>query len=356
MTTMYHCIQGDEVFSSSHSRDEERLLLDFLQLFQHKNYAEITLEDTLGDQVIYTKITANQYVGCKVGIEDNQLCSPVFIVLDDSRDASGVTQTAGAAGAAEKLTQQLIKQLYNHKEVAVRRAVAKNPNTPAATLAQLATDAARGVRLEVAKNNTPAAALKQLATDADSAVRRGVARNTNTPAATLEQLATEADSYVRLAVAKNPNTPVATLEQLATDEDSDVRRGVAKKLSTVATLEQLAIDEDCRVRWVVVKNSNTPAETLVQLATDEYSYVRLAVASSPNTPAVILKQLATDAHSGVRLEVAANPNTPAAALEQLATDADSGVRWAATRTLFCVHTPAAILEQPKKLKLGTNMI
>jgi len=129
-TTMYHCIQGDEVFSSSHSRDEERLLLDFLQLFQHKNYAEITLEDTLGDQVIYNKITANQYVGCRVGIEDNQLCSPVFIGLDV--DDIRVTQTAVAA---EKLTQRLIKQLYNHKEVAVRTAVA----TPVATLAQLAT-------------------------------------------------------------------------------------------------------------------------------------------------------------------------------------------------------------------------
>jgi len=128
---MYHCIQGDEVFSSSHSRDEERLLLlDFLQLFQHKNYAEITLEDTLGDQVIYNKITANQYVGCRVGIEDNQLCSPVFIGLDV--DDIRVTQTAVAA---EKLTQRLIKQLYNHKEVAVRTAVA----TPVATLAQLAT-------------------------------------------------------------------------------------------------------------------------------------------------------------------------------------------------------------------------
>ena len=129
-TTMYHCIQGDEVFSSSHSRGEERLLLDFLQLFQHKNYAEITLEDTLGDQVIYNKITANQYVGCRVGIEDNQLCSPVFIGLDV--DDIRVTQTAVAA---EKLTQRLIKQLYNHKEVAVRTAVA----TPVATLAQLAT-------------------------------------------------------------------------------------------------------------------------------------------------------------------------------------------------------------------------
>ena len=135
MTTMYHCIQGDEVFSSSHSKDEERLLLlDFLQLFQHKNYAEITLEDTLGDQVIYNKITANQYVGCRVGIEDNQLCSPVFLGLDDSSglDDSRVTQTAEAV---EKLTQRLIKQLYNHKEVAVRTAVA----TPVATLAQLAT-------------------------------------------------------------------------------------------------------------------------------------------------------------------------------------------------------------------------
>ena len=208
-TTMYHCTQGDEVFSSSHSRDEERLLLlDFLQLFQHSFYAEITLEDALGDQVIYTKLTANQYVGCRVGIEDNQLCSPVFIGLDvdDSRD----TQTDGAAGAAEKLTQRLIKQLYNHKEVAVRIAVAKNPSTPAATLEQLATDAG-SVRLEVAANpNTPAATLVQLATDAHSYIRWAVAKNPHTPAAALKQLATDADSYVRTAVAKHTSSNTGT--------------------------------------------------------------------------------------------------------------------------------------------------
>jgi len=218
---MYHCIQGDEVFSSSHSRDEERLLLlDFLQLFQHKNYAEITLEDTLGDQVIYNKITANQYVGCRVGIENSQLCSPVFIVLDDSR----VTQTAGAA---EKLTQRLIKQLYNHKEAAVRMAVARNTNTSAGILVQLAKDADSYVRWGVAANpHTPAAALVQLATDEYSYVRLEVAANPNTSAATLKKLATDADSGVRLEVARNPNTPVATLKQLATDADSSVRWAV----------------------------------------------------------------------------------------------------------------------------------
>ena len=197
MTTMYHCIQGDEVFSSSHSKDEERLLLlDFLQLFQHKNYAEITLEDTLGDQVIYTKLAANQYVGCRVGIEDSQLCSPVFIGLD----VDDISVSDASRAAAEKLTQRLIKQLYNHKEAAVRRGVAANPSTPVATLVQLATDEYSYIRWEVAANpNTPVATLVQLATDEDSEVRRGVARNLNTPVATLVQLASDADIYVRTA-------------------------------------------------------------------------------------------------------------------------------------------------------------
>ena len=56
-----------------------------------------------------------------------------------------------------------------------------------------------------------------------SEVNQGEAANPNTPVATLEQLATDADNYVRLTVARNPNTPAASLEQMATDADSDVR-------------------------------------------------------------------------------------------------------------------------------------
>ena len=81
-------------------------------------------------------------------------------------------------------------------------------------LEQLATDAG-SVRLEVAANpNTSAATLKKLATDADSYVRRGVAKNPNIPVEALVH------SGVRLAAAKNPNIPVEALVQLATDEDS----------------------------------------------------------------------------------------------------------------------------------------
>jgi len=74
-----------------------------------------------------------RHVGCRVGIEDSQLCSPVFIGLD----VDDISVSDASRAAAEKLTQRLIKQLYNHKEATVRLAVAANPNTPIVTLEQL---------------------------------------------------------------------------------------------------------------------------------------------------------------------------------------------------------------------------
>jgi len=166
MTTLYHCLQGDEVFSSPHNRwDVYSLLQDFLKLFQHKNYAEITLEDTSGEQVMYIKLADNKYVGCSVGVTDYQLCSPVCVVFDaanidikpqcykpqyyQSYSTVGTEPTLAA-----KLIQRVIKLLANHKDSGTRVAVAKNFYTPAAVLEQLATDEDSDVRWWAALTRT----------------------------------------------------------------------------------------------------------------------------------------------------------------------------------------------------------
>jgi len=62
--------------------------------------------------------------------------------------------------------------------------------------------------IEAARNpNTPASLLENLAADEDDKVRYGAARNPNTPASALEKLAADEDKDVRSAAAGNPNTP-----------------------------------------------------------------------------------------------------------------------------------------------------
>lgn len=83
-------------------------------------------------------------------------------------------------------------------------------------LADLATDSAISVRLEVARNsNTSAATLAGLATDPDNDVRLVVAENPNTQAETLTDMAATKQSIsVLKAIESNPNTPDATRKKL----------------------------------------------------------------------------------------------------------------------------------------------
>ena len=55
--------------------------------------------------------------------------------------------------------------------------------------------------------STPPAVLATLATDQDSDVRYWAARNPSTPPAALAALATDTYSYVRAQAARNPSTP-----------------------------------------------------------------------------------------------------------------------------------------------------
>jgi hypothetical protein len=63
-------------------------------------------------------------------------------------------------------------------------------------------------KLELAKNpNTPAETLAELAKDGYWHVRSNAARNPNTPIETLSELAKDEDWIVRRCTASNPNTP-----------------------------------------------------------------------------------------------------------------------------------------------------
>ncbi|MDK3155129.1 hypothetical protein QPK87_00810 [Kamptonema cortianum] len=64
--------------------------------------------------------------------------------------------------------------------------------------------------------------LYQRLTQAKLNVRRAIAKNLNTPVPWLEHLAQDPEEWVRGAIALNPKTPIPWLEHLAQDPDAGV--------------------------------------------------------------------------------------------------------------------------------------
>jgi len=183
-------------------------------------------------------------------------------------------------------------------------------------------------------------------------VRRAVARNPNTPPEVLRLLgneATESTWRVREAVASNPNTPPDVLRILgnkATESEGNVRKAVAQNPSTpqdtLRLLGNEATESEGYVRRAVASNPTTPPEVLRILgneATESMGYVREAVAENPSTPLDTLRLLgneATESEWNVRRAVAENPNTPPDVLRLLGnkkTESEWWVREAAMRAL-----------------------
>ena len=105
------------------------------------------------------------------------------------------------------------------------------------------------------------------------------------------------------------------------------KTNLAKNLNTAQSLlKQLAGDESSGIRIAVAENLNTATEILESLAYDKDNRVRNSVAGNPNTSIKTLKSLARDRDSGIRYRVAGNSSTPSEILALLADDESGGIR------------------------------
>lgn len=225
----------------------------------------------------------------------------------------------------------------------VHSALARNPSTPALTLASLVRfywktifrfpgnaakvldhlmgDANSTIREDMAKySRTPASVLERLAQDSNASVRRAVARNSNTPASVLMCLAEDSDVLVRESLVDRSYRLKhdSVLERLAEDPEVYVRVKVAKYGQTVSALERLAKDPEVFVRLAVAQNDRTPSSTLERLAGDSEVCVRRAVAYNGQTPVSVSERLVEDLNAPVRYELAKTTRTPASVLALLA--------------------------------------
>jgi hypothetical protein len=255
------------------------------------------------------------------GKVDDRLADLFGFVRTESKDLVLLSESLRLNVASNPNSPaETLTQLATDKHVYVMSVAAKNPNCPVEVLTQLATDKIASVRLNVASNpNCPVELLTQLATDKNWNVRHDVAKNSHCPVDVLTQLATDESLSVRRNVAGNPNCPVEVLSQLAVDKDRDVRRNVASNPNCpvelrLEILTQLAADESLSVRRNVAGNPNCPVEVLIQLAVDKDRDVRRGVASNLNCPVEVLTQLALDNNLNVRRGVASSLNCPPADL------------------------------------------
>ncbi|MEM9420029.1 MAG: hypothetical protein AAGA25_13400 [Planctomycetota bacterium] len=261
----------------------------------------------------------------------------------------------------------------------VRRAAAKNPSTPSATLQLLGRAGATpdlmgfggsvdalsiqeigelvglgewGRLLAAQHADADPDMLRNLAESGGTALRHTVATHPACPAEVLGALCGDVDPAVRQAAAAHPNVPSETVAMLGaagsrTDLSGWLDEVPAGEIDTAGliaagsygkqlaarhprvdpdTLAELAQDTDWRVRAAVAENPAAAGGLLEALAGLDVFETRQRVAGHPQTPAATLEQLAQEPDIRIRVEVARNTGTPSPLLRKLALDGSSAVR------------------------------
>lgn len=303
-------------------------------------------------------------------------------------------QTLRALASHRNAPAKLLGDLTGMGNLDIRAAIARNPNTSAATLDELFIDApeqelatiARHVNagsellLRIHAKAIPAASAEVVAhrncarnllaescLSADSAIRRKCAGNPSLTAAQRQSLLHDPDAgvraealramlgpapgdvvetgdcapQVRRAQARRPNLSEGLAERLALDVDPWVRRWLARNPSVPRrVIASLSADRDEGVRRAAGRNPKCPPDRLAVLARDDDAWVRAAVASREDLSREALQALESDSSIDVLSSVARNPATRLEALLCLSEHTDAGVRRA---VILNGNSPSSVL-------------
>jgi Leucine rich repeat variant len=218
---------------------------------------------------------------------------------------------------------EVLRRLLSSKDVAVRVAVAKNPNTPQPTLQILA-----ALHPEALLENPVLAWLRfenpAWFTELPDFARLALLKTPNCPTAWLEATA-RGDGIQQLSALQNPNLPLAMLQSW--DVASDTALSEAALLHVCHGAQSSAIVVDSFVLGL-------PAQTAPRLELQTELFKDM-VASGLPLASDILQILAADFDPELRMLVAQRPDLPQALLEDLALDEDENVRLAAKQNRPC---------------------
>lgn len=209
----------------------------------------------------------------------------------------------------------------------VRCHAAQNPKCPTMTLAAIAKDKSRDVRLSVAVNPNVHVTLltEMLISESDLQVQNTIYKAIQ---------AQDPYRFIRSDLAGKTNIPGSILALLSEDHDHGVREWAAAHPNCPGDiLSLLGADHINGVRESAAAHPNCPSDTMLTLSTDHYWGVRVAVAANPICSASILSSMSNDHNEDVRAMAAGNPNCPTLSLIRLANDVDSETRSNAQNTL-----------------------
>lgn len=253
--------------------------------------------------------------------------------IDDPRIALRVLNDMETAKATDR--PAVLDELAGSEVTGIRRAVAANPHTTAATLTFLAEHARdeKTQELIVRHPNLDRPALDHLSASEHKSVRYQVACHPAADAHILAPLALDKEGSVRCAAARNANATPAMLERLSGDNDPDVRAAVAGNLKTRPELLDKLSRGHGMVMAQVAKNPSTPAETLHRLFQDTSTgnQMRALVAGNASAPADLRSAAVNDADDWVREHAAGNAALTETELPRLVRDSSQRVRRALAR-------------------------
>jgi hypothetical protein len=214
-----------------------------------------------------------------------------------------------AVARASDTTHEALAALATHRSLLVRAAVARNPATPTAALARLASDDVRVVRELAANPSVDALTLRHLLRHPSVTVRRALASN----------LALPEDAYLRLGalhprqLARNP----AWLEHVDNRPSHPayypgsvlVWRLLMARVAPPALVARLLTTGTARERTLLASQPGASLEAIAALH-PENDGVRRTIARNPACPEALLRKLAAEGDERLRVAVAFNPTAP----------------------------------------------
>lgn len=129
------------------------------------------------------------------------------------------------------------------------------------------------------------------------------------------------DEKGKVGMANNPSADAQVLTQLAADPSLMVKKAVAANQNCpIPLLDKLSVIERGDVVMGALMNPHVPPAVLNSLSKNQQVRLREVVAKHISTPVDALERLSTDSEHSVRSAVASNPSTPLHVLRRLSGD------------------------------------
>jgi len=245
-------------------------------------------------------LAQDEISGIRLQVAENPATPPELLAVLSMDDDRHVRTTAIESSA---MPMDVLRKLAMDEDLWVRRKVLENPATPKEVRSQilnaLATSESSKDRVEAAKNpSTPAKTLAELAKAVEIDVRNAVAVNPSTPIETLVAIAEDQclHPFSRLVAVSNPRFPEAR-----TDLKSNVLKSIKSCLLEPESLDD-ATDDEYRTAFKALEllPDESDKKAIAKAVKSNDWLTRLAATYVPGIQPSLLKSLLEDSEDVVK--------------------------------------------------------